>query len=72
MERLRYEPFGERLGSEREAGTQSTASKFLLWTGAGMFWSLVVAIVVARAVYFEPGIFDEFSRVAELVKSAVF
>jgi hypothetical protein len=72
MERLRYEPFGERLAPEGEAGQQSSASKYLLWTGAGLFWSLVVTIVVARAAYFEPGIFDEFSRVAALVKSAIF
>ena len=72
MERLRYEPFGERLAPEGEAGPRSRASKYLLWTGTGLFWSLVVAIVAARAVYFEPGVFDEFSRVAALVKSAVF
>jgi hypothetical protein len=72
MERLRYEPFGERLAPEGEAGSRSRASKYLLRMGAGLFWSLVVAIVVARAAWFEPGVFDEFSRVATLVKSAVF
>jgi hypothetical protein len=43
-----------------------------LWAGTGLFWSLVVAIVIARAVFFEPGVFDEFSRVAALVKAAIF
>jgi len=28
--------------------------------------------VIARAVFFEPGVFDEFSRVAALVKAAMF
>jgi hypothetical protein len=43
-----------------------------LWAGTGVFWSLVATIVLARAVYFEPGVFDEFSRVAALVKGAIF
>jgi hypothetical protein len=72
MDRLRYEPFGERLAPEGEAGPRSRASKYLLWSGTGLFWSLVVAIVVARAAIFEPGVFDEFTRVAALVKNAIF
>jgi hypothetical protein len=72
MERLRYEPFGERLAPEGEAALPSRASKYLLWAGTGLFWSLVVTIVIARAVFFEPGVFDEFSRVAALVKAAIF
>jgi hypothetical protein len=43
-----------------------------LWAGTGLFWSLVVGIVTARAVFFEPGVFDEFSRVAALVRTAIF
>lgn len=72
MDRLRYEPFGERLAPEREPGPRSRASKYLLWTGTGLFWSLVAAIVIARAAFFEPGVFDEFARVAALVKNAIF
>ena len=72
MDRLRYEPFGERLAPEGEAGPRSRASKYLLRTGIGLFWSLVAAIVVARAAIFEPGVFDEFTRVAALVKNAIF
>ena len=72
MERAQYEPFGERLAPEREAGTPSRASKYLLWTGAGLFWSLVGTIVLARAAFFEPGVFDGFARVAALAKSFVF
>ena len=71
MERLRYEPFGEHLAPEGDAAP-SRASKFLLWAGTGLFWSLVGAIVIARAVFFEPGVFDEFTRVAALVKAAIF
>jgi hypothetical protein len=72
MERLRYEPFGEPLAPEREAGPRSRASRYLLWAGTALFWSLVGAIVSARAVFFEPGVFDDFSRVAALVKAAIF
>ena len=72
MERLRYEPFGERLAPEGEGEPRSRASRYLLWAGTGLFWSLVVGIVTARAVFFEPGVFDEFSRVAALVRTAIF
>jgi hypothetical protein len=72
MERLRYEPFGERLAPEGDAAPRSRASKYLLWTGTALFWSLVGAIVVARAVLFEPGVFDNFSRVAEFAKGLIF
>ncbi|UPK08329.1 hypothetical protein IVB05_33365 [Bradyrhizobium sp. 170] len=72
MDRLRYEPFGERLAPEGGAAPPSRASKYLLWAGTGLFWSLVGAIVIARAVFFEPGVFDEFSRVAALAKALIF
>jgi hypothetical protein len=72
IERADYEPFGERLASGRDARPQSRASKYLLWVGTGLFWSLVGTIVVARAAYFEPGIFDAFSRVASLAKALIF
>ena len=72
MDRLRYEPFGERLAPEGDAERRSRASKYLFWAGTGLFWSLVVGIVIARAVFFEPGVFDEFTRVAALVKATIF
>ena len=72
MERLRYEPFGEHLAPEGEAGPRSRASKYLLWTGTALFWSLVGGIVIGRAIVFEPGVFDDFIRVASLVKDAIF
>ena len=55
MEHMGYEPFGERLVSERDTGPPSPVSRYLLWAGTGLFWSLVGAIVLARAAYFEPG-----------------
>ena len=72
MERLRYEPFSERLVPEGDAVPPSRTSRYLLWAGTSLFWSLVAAIVIARAVFFEPGVFDGFSRVAAFVKPAIF
>ncbi|WMT76199.1 hypothetical protein [Bradyrhizobium sp. Ash2021] len=37
------------------AGSRGRASKRLMWLGASAFWLLVFTIVVARAIYFEPG-----------------
>jgi hypothetical protein len=66
MEHMGYEPFGERLMQGRNARPRSSVSKYLLWVGTGLFWSLVGAIVLARAAYFQPGIFDGFDRVVAL------
>ena len=74
MEHMGYEPFGERLapGRGRDAEPRSPVSRYLLWAGTGLFWSLVAAIVLARAVFFEPGVFDGFSRVAAYAKALIF
>jgi hypothetical protein len=72
MERLGFEPFGERLGSRADSGAPSHVSRSLLWGGTGLFWLLVVTIVLARAAFFEPGIFDSFTRVVLLVRNLIF
>ena len=72
MERNRFEPFGEQLVSATDAQPQSRGSKLLLRAGTGLFWSLVAAIVFARAAFFEPGVYDSFSRVASLAKDLIF
>ena len=72
MERLEFEPFGERLVSEGAARRRSRASKYLLWAGTGLFWSLVAAIVLARAAIFEPGMFEGFGRLAAVAKGLIF
>ena len=71
MEHMGYEPFGERLVSERDSRPRSSVSRYLLWVGTGLFWSLVGAIVLARAAYFQPGIFDGFDRVVALAGSVL-
>ena len=71
MEHMGYEPFGERLAPDGETAPPSRASKYLLWAGTGLFWSLVGAIVLARAAYFEPGFFDGFDRAVTLAGRAL-
>jgi hypothetical protein len=68
MDRLGYEPFGERLVQEDSLPRGDGASKWLLRAGSALFWSLVGLIVLARAAFFEPGVFDGFDRVAALVR----
>ncbi|MGY4625784.1 hypothetical protein [Bradyrhizobium sp. USDA 4486] len=72
MERTGFEPFGEQLVSATDTQPRSRASKMLLRVGTGLFWSLVAGIVLARAAFFEPGVYDGFSRVALLAKSLIF
>jgi hypothetical protein len=52
-------------------GTQGTFARvqILLWAGTGLFWSLVGGIVIGRAIVFEPGVFDDFIRVASLSRT---
>jgi hypothetical protein len=72
MERTGFEPFGEQLVSSTDTQTQSRASKMLLRAGTGVFWTLVAGIVLARAAFFEPGVYDSFSHVASLAKNLLF
>jgi hypothetical protein len=72
MERTGFEPFGEQLVSATDTQPRSRASKMLLRAGTGLFWSLVAAIVLARAAFFEPGVYDSFSHVASVAKNMLF
>jgi hypothetical protein len=72
MERTGFEPFGEPLTSATDAQPQSRASRLLLRAGTALFWSLVAAIVLARAAFFQPGVYDSFSHVASLAKNLLF
>lgn len=62
MNRSKFEPFGEEVDLAETAGGRSGASRWLMWIGSGLFWMLAGAIVVARAIYFDPGIFDGFAH----------
>jgi hypothetical protein len=54
-----FEPFGETV-SWRESQPQQ--SRALKWVGCGIFWLLAGTIVVARAAYFNPDIYNGFDR----------
>jgi hypothetical protein len=62
MERIKFEPFGEEVNLADSAEVQSCASGWLMRVGTAVFWTLAGTIVVARAIYFDPGIFDGFAR----------
>jgi hypothetical protein len=51
-----FDAFGEPIVAESAAPAGGSA--WLLRAGTSVFWLLVVAIVFARAVYFEPGAFS--------------
>jgi hypothetical protein len=72
MERTGFEPFGEQLVSATDNQPQSRASKLLLRAGTGVFWALVAGIVLARAAFFEPGVYDSFGHVASLARNLLF
>jgi len=61
VEPSKYDPFGEPVAMAN-AGEPTGASRWLTRTGAGFFWTLVILIVAARAVYFEPGVFNGLDR----------
>ena len=62
MERTKFEPFGEEVNLAESAEAQTLGSRWLMRVGAGLFWTLAGTIVVARAIYFDPGIFDGFAH----------
>jgi hypothetical protein len=70
MEQARFEPFGEPIARETESGQDRPASKWLLWTGSAIFWTMVAVIVAARAAYFDTGVFN-FDRLAAIVRAVL-
>jgi len=61
VETSKFDPFGEPVAIA-DTAEPVAASRWLARTGAGVFWALVIAIVAARAIYFEPGIFNSLDR----------
>jgi len=68
MEPSKFEPFGEQF--DQRNGQESPVSKWLLWAGSAVFWSMVAFIVAARAAYFDPGVFN-FEHLAALVRTVL-
>jgi len=55
MSQSAFDPFGEPVPAAEPSPASDRATKWLKSAGTGMFWLLVAVIVLARAVYFEPG-----------------
>ncbi len=57
----KFDPFGEPVAMA-DSTPSLRRSAWLMWAGTGLFWSLVLTIVLARAIFFEPGIFNAFEH----------
>lgn len=69
MHDTQFDPFGEPVAhslrdSISQAGRQGPGSRFLLRSGTGMFWTLVIGVVVARIAYFDPDFAQKFDIAA--------
>ena len=58
MSQPAFDPFGEPVPAVDTSTAPIRASKWLKSAGTSVFWALVAGIVLARAVYFEPGSFS--------------
>jgi hypothetical protein len=61
MQERKFDAFGEPLAMA-DSLAPAPSSRWLMRAGTGLFWSLVTVIVLARAIYFEPGVFDGLDR----------
>jgi hypothetical protein len=66
MERAKFEPFGEEIKLPESAEVGASSSGSLLWIGSGLFWILAGTIVIARAIYFDPSVFDRLNHIVTL------
>lgn len=67
MRPIQFDPFGEPVAQADDHERPSPASRIVLRSGVGVFWVLVVGIVVARAIYFDPDFAEKFGSVAALI-----
>ena len=58
MSQSAFDPFGEPVPAIDQSIASTRASKWLKTAGTSVFWVLVTGIVLARAAYFEPGVFS--------------
>lgn len=65
MRPVQYDSFGEPIA--QPVRDERVVSRIALRTGVGLFWTLVVVIVAARAAYFHPHFTEQFGHVAALM-----
>ncbi len=70
MQDPKFDPFGEPVAMA-ESVAPARASRWLMRAGASLFWTLVVIIVAARAIYFEPGVFNRLDRAVAFAQNLI-
>jgi hypothetical protein len=73
VQQTQFDSFGERLPKydPRRSGPQDSVSRWMLRGGIGLFWALVVAVLTARVIYFDPALSAKFGQFAAHL-SAIF
>lgn len=73
MQQTQFDSFGERLPEYdlQTRGPQDAVSRWMLRGGIGLFWSLVIVVIAARVIYFDPDLAAKFGQFAARV-SAIF
>ena len=68
MRHVQFDGFGERLpgGDIKSSVPQDRVSRWMLRAGTGLFWSLVVVIIAARVIYFDPDFANKFGQLAAI------
>lgn len=63
-----FDSFGEpvKYDESRLSPPQGAVAGWLARAGTSIFWSLVVVILVARAIYFDPDLAGKFGQFAAL------
>jgi hypothetical protein len=71
MTNTEFDAFGEPMLKSQALPTepQGRLSRVMVRAGTGIFWALVVAIVAARVVWFQPGFADQ---IADLSSRALY
>jgi uncharacterized membrane protein len=66
-----YDPFGEpvKYDEPRLSAPQGAVGGWLARAGTGVFWAVVVVILIARAAYFDPDLAGKFGQVAALSRA---
>ena len=62
----KFDSFGERLPKcgLGTCGPQDAGSRWVLRGGIGLFWSLVIVVITARVIYFDPDLAAKFGQFA--------
>ena len=68
MSETQFDPFGEPVAQTQggEAVAPSAGSAGLMRAGTALFWLLVVGILTARVVYFDPDFAERFGSFAAI------